>query len=27
VEGRVGQQCDVVSWINGTGLDMPAARR
>jgi len=23
VEGRVDQQCDVVKWINGTGLDMP----
>ena len=24
VEGRVEQRCDVVKWINGTGLDMPA---
>ena len=23
VEGRVEQQCDVVKWILGTGLDMP----
>jgi len=23
VEGRVEQQCDVVKWIIGTGLDMP----
>jgi len=23
VEGRVEQRCDVVKWINGTGLDMP----
>jgi hypothetical protein len=21
VEGRVTQQCDVVKWINGTGLE------
>ncbi len=26
VEGRVAQQCDVVKWINGTGLDMPEKR-
>ncbi len=24
VEARVGRQCDVVKWINGTGLDMQA---
>jgi D-amino peptidase len=24
VEARVGRQCDIVKWINGTGLDMPA---
>jgi len=23
VEGRVERHCDVVAWINGTGLDMP----
>ena len=23
VEGRVEQRCDIVKWINGTGLDMP----
>jgi hypothetical protein len=22
VEARVGRQCDIVKWINGTGLDM-----
>ncbi len=27
VEGRVEQQCDIVKWINGTGLAMPAPRR
>ncbi len=27
VEGRVERHCDVVKWINGTGLDMPAPRR
>lgn len=26
VEGQVEKQCDVVKWINGTGLDMPALR-
>ena len=26
VEGTVERQCDVVKWINGTGLDMPAPR-
>jgi D-amino peptidase len=24
VEARVGRQCDVVKWITGSGLDMPA---
>lgn len=26
VEGRVDRQCDIVQWINGTGLDMPPPR-
>jgi D-amino peptidase len=26
VESRVERHCDVVRWINGTGLDMPAVR-
>ena len=25
VEARVGRQCDVVKWLLGTGLEMPAA--
>jgi D-amino peptidase len=24
IEARVGRQCDVVKWITGSGLDMPA---
>jgi D-amino peptidase len=26
VEGRIERQCDVVKWLLGTGLDMPAER-
>ncbi len=26
VEGRAEQQCDVLKWIDGTGLDMPPPR-
>src|SRR5438105_1265463 len=24
IEARVGRQCDVIQWLTGSGLDMPA---